>query len=83
MRDIYWKFKYGATIFSQRGRSTHHIVMDILEYQEAAREILFEKKGRVSGRRLTAAFRNKTGIAVSRNTLVRYLKTLNLKICRR
>ena len=83
VRNVYWRFKYGYTIFSQRGRSVSARIMDVLEYQQALVDIIVEKKGRVSGRRLVAAFKNKTGISVSRSTLVNYLKTLNLKICRR
>ena len=83
VRNIFWTFKYGFTIFSQRGRSTPDRIMDVLEYQQALVEIVVDKKGRVSGRRLVAAFKNKTGISVSRGTLVKYLKSLNLKICRR
>ena len=83
VRNMYYKFKYGQTIFSQRGRSVQDKVMDMLANHEAVVRIIKKKKGRISGRRLEAAFRNMTGVAVSRQTLVAHLKTLNLKICRR
>ena len=83
IRTIYYRFKYGKTIFSQRGCSVSDRIMDVLANQKAVVHILKDRKGRVSGRRLQAAFRDMTGIAVSRSTLVRYLKTLNLKITRR
>ena len=83
VRNIFFKFKYGATVFSQTGRSTGEKIMDILANNEAVIKILVDKKGRVSGRRLQVAFKNMTGIAVSRQTLVRHLKTMNLEIARR
>ena len=83
VRMAFYRFKYGETIFSQRGRSVPEQIMDLLTNQEAVIKIIVDKKGRISGRRLQAAFRNATGIAVSRQTLVRHLKKPNLKITRR
>ena len=71
VRMAFYIFKYGETIFSQRGRSVPEQIMNLLTHQEAVIKIIVDKKGRISGRRMQAAFRNATGIAVSRQTLVR------------
>jgi hypothetical protein len=83
IREIYYKFKYGDTIFNQRGRATRDKIMDVLTNHETVISILVNRKGRVSGRRLAAAFKIATGLAVARSTLVRHLKGLGLEICRR
>ena len=53
---IYYKFKYGQTIFSQRGRSVQDKIMDVLSNHDAVVHIIKDAKGRVSGRRPQAAF---------------------------
>lgn len=83
IRRIHNVAAYAESFTSQRGRAEARKIMDVLENQEAVIKIVEDANGRISGRRLEAAFRNATGIAVTRKTLVKYLKSIGLQICRR
>ena len=55
---------------------TTDCIMDTLENHLALVELVVEKKGNTSKRRLAAAFAQKTGRKVSETTLIRALKAL-------
>ena len=57
--------------------------MDVLANQELVVKIVEDAKGRTSARKIQKAFNAGTGLSVSKDVLVKYLKSIGLKICRR
>ena len=62
VREIYYRFKYGETIFPQKGWFIPFKIMDVLANHEAVIHIVVDRKGQIAGRRLQAAFFEKQGL---------------------